>query len=272
MTLRLVTLAVVLGWAGAASAEDFTIVVVPDTQTYAADPALTPVLGRMVDHILANKDAQNIDLVLHVGDLVDAGSQDLATATTATQWQRFNSEWKRLDGQVAYAIVRGNHDNTAEFAQHYGEAHFGQLDGGGQPLFPHYLATHQGEGGDASAWVANLGGNDALVLGISCSPTNAEIAWAQGLLDTHPDLPAIVLSHIVTARFGLHPFSRTSHPACAGGPNLSIWNTLVAPNAPQVFMTASGHFLSEHGYKALRGVGEEVSCSTPSRTSRSRRR
>ncbi len=228
---------------------DFTIAVFGDTQTYANDPAMTPILANMVDWVLANADALDIELVLQVGDLIHAGTGDAVTPATTDDWSRFNGEWKRLDGQIPYAVVRGNHDNSQEFRDHYGPV----------PLsaFPHYLETHPGEDDDAHAWRLALGGQQALVVGVSCNPSQSELDWASGVLDAHPALPAIVLSHIITGPAGAHPISASYDAACSGNPVKSVWLDLVKPHAEQVFMTASGHVLGGNGFKGVRSVGDD---------------
>jgi hypothetical protein len=230
-----------------ASAEDFTIVVFGDTQTYTDTSALEPVFENMIDYVIAHAVSDNIALAVQVGDAIEQGTGDVVTADTTEEWARFNAQWKRLDGVLPYANVRGNHDNTQEFSLHYGSA--------ASSAFPHYLETHPGEDDDANAWVVDLGGEDALVLGISCNPSAAELSWAQGVLDSAPDLPAIVVSHIITTVGGFHTVSASfrSEPTCNGNPLVSIWDELVSPNADQVFMTASGHFIHpSRGSKTMR--------------------
>ncbi len=185
LLVRSVLLLGVFAVARPASADDFTIAIFGDTQTYTLGFGLEPVLANMVDFVIDNAEAENIDLVIHVGDLINAGIFDEVTFDTTEQWARFNAELKRLDPELPYAVVRGNHDNTQEFRLHYGSGPFDE--------FPHYLATHPGEDDDAHAWIVDLGGQDTLVLGISCNPTTAELGWAQGVLDQNPGLPAVVM-------------------------------------------------------------------------------
>ena len=236
------------------TAEPFTIVIFGDTQTYTSEPTLLPVLANMIDYVIANVDTLDIELVLHVGDMIQSGTGNFATPTTTAQWAILDAEWKRLDPVVPYAVVRGNHDNADEFAQHYGSAHFSQLVMG-QPVFPHYLDSHPGEDDDASAWVVNLGGQDTIVLGSSCNPSASELAWMQARLDERKEMPAIVVNHMITSVGGGHFSSSTLQPTCLGNGPVSLWEELVEPNANQVFLSASGHAIDDVGYKRVVAVG-----------------
>lgn len=240
---------VVFAFAPGADADDFTIVIFGDTQTYTdtPDPALGAVFEHMIDYVIAQKASDNIALVLQVGDAIEEGNGDVVTPGTTAEWGRFNTQWQRLDGVVPYAVTRGNHDNTQEFSLHYGSSALSS--------FSHYQGTHPAEDDDAHAWRVDLGGEDALVLGISCNPSASELSWAQGVLDADPDQPAIVMSHIMTTSAGFHTVSASfaGEAACNGNPLVSVWDELVTPNADQVFMTASGHFIHpSHGSKSMR--------------------
>jgi hypothetical protein len=248
---------IALATAPSSRADDFTIVVLGDTQTYSDTPALEPVFENMIDYVLAHVVSDDIALVLQVGDVIEQGTGDAVTANTTDEWARFNAQWKRLDNVVPYAVARGNHDNTQEFSLHYGSTP--------SSAFSHYLGTHPGEDDDAHAWRVDLGGQDALVLGISCNPSAAELGWAQGILDGAPDLPAIVLSHIITSFRGVHLRSASfgGQLACNGNPPASIWEDLVVPNAKQVFMTASGHVIgAPRGFKATRETNRALILDT----------
>ncbi len=174
--------------------------------------------GRMVQWVLDNAELENIDFVLHVGDAIQHGpplpldsgcfaagecSEDCncgAYEAVPVEWQRFTTQWNKLDGVVPYAIVRGNHDNRGTgdpenpgyregFAQHYGAVQMSAL--------PHHHASYPGDDDTAHAWIFRLGSERVLVVGLSHKPSLHQTAWARGILNDPElaDLPAIVLSH-----------------------------------------------------------------------------
>ena len=91
-----------------------TIILFGDTQYIVRSdqqPAGLEAFEDMIDWVIANVDAENIDLVAQLGDATDQlFANNPPDEETLQQWANFNSQWKRLDGIVPYAIVRGNHD------------------------------------------------------------------------------------------------------------------------------------------------------------------
>lgn len=244
--LGLWLLAVTLLGVPAAQAADFTIAIIGDTQGYSQGGDIV-ILQHMVDWLNANASSQDIELVIQVGDVIQSGFEGLTTPVTTEEWARFNSAWHDLN--LPYVIVRGNHDNPQEFALHYGPAHWTALE----QLLPGYthLETFPGDDDDANAWIIELGGQDVLVLGLSCGVRQPELDWAQAKMEANPGLPAILVSHIITWLNGIHMLSDWNDN-CRGLPPKSIWDELVVPNVPQVFMTASGHWTNKVGYRGIR--------------------
>ena len=175
--------------------------------------------GRMVQWVLDNRERENIDFVLHVGDAIahgppmpldascfeggrclEAGCNCEAFAAVPVEWARFDAQWRRLDHEVPYAIVRGNHDNTGigdpespsfteGFSQHYG---LEQMRG-----LPSYHASYPGADDTAHVWVFDLGPERVVVIGMSHRPGLKQIVWARGVL-SDPELsglPVIMLAH-----------------------------------------------------------------------------
>jgi hypothetical protein len=89
-------------FASGASLGDFTVVVLPDPQNYTQ--YYPQIFDSQTQWIAANASAQNIKLVLEVGDTVNH-------AQAATEWQNADHSFSILDqANVPYAIAIGNHD------------------------------------------------------------------------------------------------------------------------------------------------------------------
>ena len=86
----------------ASSPGDFTVVVLPDPQNYSQyNPGI---FDAQTQWIAANAVAQNIQVVLDVGDTI-------GNAMDSTEWQNANQSIAILDqSEVPYAIAIGNHD------------------------------------------------------------------------------------------------------------------------------------------------------------------
>jgi hypothetical protein len=233
--------------------DDFTIVIFGDTQRQveyrnkdAPDPnTLDPndpnnfkrpdayeAFKKTVDWLVDEDNPEPIALILHVGDVIQHGSKDLSsTNTTVFEWRVFDEQWQKLESKFPALVARGNHDNTAEFAELYGD-----------PNSP--------SPGDASAVEVTLAGEEVVVIfGLPCNPTAGQIDWAEGLLDDDPNRPAILVSHIITDPNGGHQESPPSSvpyilevDACLGNTAPNLWDDLVEPYSDQIFLAASGHF------------------------------
>lgn len=237
-----------------------TIVIFGDTQSLShnADDASYQNFGSMIDWVLENRESQNIDFVLHVGDLINQGSYlplptqcidegvgcvrgrkvrgtecgCYALAYTRAQWQRFNRQWKRLDGVVPYAIVRGNHDNvgiddpnslidTPGFMQFFGADEMRKLPG--------YVETYSSENLDAHAWKFRLGDQEVLVIGPSYAPSARQLGWVRDVMARHRETPVIILTHEVNTT----------------GNRTELWENVISDrqNAEQILMVSQGHYI-----------------------------
>src|SRR5688572_31714205 len=85
-----------------AQTDDFTIVVLPDTQHYSK--VYPHIFRAQTEWIARSASAENIQLVVGVGDIVDDGS-DVA------QWQNADAAVTVLDrAGIPYVLPLGNHD------------------------------------------------------------------------------------------------------------------------------------------------------------------
>ena len=87
---------------GTGAAENFTIVVLPDTQLYSESyPAI---FDNQTQWIVAEAEKMNVVFVTHEGDLVNQN--------VLAQWQNANHSMSKLDNQVPWAVLPGNHDGA----------------------------------------------------------------------------------------------------------------------------------------------------------------
>ena len=75
--------------------DNFTVVVLPDTQKYLANGLRhQDVFACQIDWILENRDKANIAFVSHVGDIVESDDRDEA------EWRIAKALMRKLDGRV----------------------------------------------------------------------------------------------------------------------------------------------------------------------------
>lgn len=168
------------------AAQPFNIVVIPDSQW--ASQKWPEVTRKMTEWIAANKEKENIQYVLHVGDAVQVGDSE-------EEWKNIDAAMSVLDGKVPYIMAVGNHDfdrikppkSTVMFNRTFPVERFRKMPGFGGN-FP--------EGSnDNSFHTFTAGGKKWLILCLNFAPSAAEIEWGNGVVAKHPDHQVILLTH-----------------------------------------------------------------------------
>ncbi len=258
-----------LGMAGTPAAvmandsEPWTLVLMPDTQRYAARPEWFEGFTSQTQWIVNNLESRNIKAVLHLGDITDNN--------TTTQWSQAKLAMSILDGHVPYMLTAGNHDygtngnaaNRQTLINNYFKATDNPLNdpakGGtlGGTFEPDRLEN---------AWYTfSAGGHDFLVLSLEFGPRDQVVEWADQVVAAHPNHHAILLTHAylysddtrydwqakgASQSWNPHSYGVANQP---GGVNdgEELWQKLVKKH-PNFILTVNGHVLND-------GVGFLVS-------------
>ncbi|WP_211588679.1 metallophosphoesterase [Allorhizocola rhizosphaerae] len=207
--------------AQALAAENFTLVMLPDTQ-YASEywPEVFRAQMQWVDNQQA---AQNIRYVLHVGDVVDNSDQ-------LFQWNNSKSAMGLPTDDVPYIIGPGNHDldsTTTRAATRY-NTHYPRATFTGLPSFG---GTYPASANDNAYHTFTAGGVDWLVVAMKYAPSDAEIAWANQVVTAHPYHNAILVTHA---------YQNGTTKDTNGN---KLWTNLVSKHANFRF-TFSGHYVN----------------------------
>jgi len=219
-------------------ADDFTIVVLPDTQYYTrnASPPERPVADDpdyfdaqtrwAVDH----REERKVVGVFHVGDIIN-------NADVTTQWLRADAAFRILEAAtspelphgIPYGLSFGNHDQfprdepgaTTAANQYFGPSRFaarayygGNFDGTNDESWVRFQA------GELEVVVVNLQ--------FAPAPSAAVLAWARRVFETHPRALGIVNAHYIVTTGG--NFSSQGQ---------AIYDAL--KDVPNVQLMASGH-------------------------------
>jgi PKD repeat protein len=235
--------------AAALAPDDFTFLVLPDTQNYILYPENMPVLTSQLDWIAANRSAMSLAFVAGVGDIVD-------NHTSSAQWTRASTAMATLDdAAVPYAVVPGNHDydlTTGAFTgydEHFPVTRFSQASwNSATTLYGGYYG--EDEFGTDPVDRQNMnnyslfaaGGMEFLLLGLELNPPDDVLAWAQRVLDAHPDRRVILTTHSYVNVSGAFS-TQMLRTDVAGNSGSAMWQKLVAPNC-QIFLVVNGHFTS----------------------------
>jgi hypothetical protein len=213
------------------AAAPFTVVMLPDTQVYSkGHPGL---FYAQTDWVKKARDRENIVFVTQVGDIINDRS------TIMSQWAVASNAMARLDGVVSWGVAIGNHDYDS-----------GLLKEGVATTWLRFFGPERFKGcrwyggaspnGLSSCQFFSGGGIDFLILQLEVEVPDEAIAWAQTVLNQHPNHAAIVATHAYlkgregVARNPKHDMRRN------GNSGEALWQKLIRVN-PQIFMVLCGH-------------------------------
>lgn len=233
-----VSIIVLLCLIQSASAQKFTIPVLPDTQREInSKPEM---FTSQMEWLAAHKDSLNIPIVLHVGDLVDFDNHD--------HYKRASEGFAILDrAKVPYAITLGNHDTEAvgEFS---GSAAPGNVNANLRkttkfnsyfPVSRFKLQKDRFENGksDNAIYTFKAGGLKWLVITLEFCARQEPVTWANQMIAKYPRHNVIILTHFhLTSKGEIAPTN-------AGYGNLtvqSVYDQLISKHS-NVLMVLSGH-------------------------------
>lgn len=165
---------------------DWTLIVLPDTQYLAA--SYPEIFEEQTRWIVEQKEALNIQLVVHVGDIVDDNMDG--------QWAAAHAALTRLDGVVPYVLAPGNHDlgpgGSAADRSTLMNAYF--------PLekfavLPSYGGAFEADRVENTYHLVPTPTGPWLVLALEFGPRDPVVAWAREVVRAYPEMPCLVVTH-----------------------------------------------------------------------------
>ncbi|MFC9054517.1 LamG-like jellyroll fold domain-containing protein [Streptomyces anthocyanicus] len=204
----------------------FALAVLPDTQyLFDADSADPAPLRATFRHLVTERAAANIAFMTHLGDVTEHGTEaeiELAADT-----------FRVLHGRVPYSVLAGNHDIRSSTDDQRGDSAYLSAFG---PDRYRSMPTFGGASPDGynSYHVLRAGGRQWLVLALDWRVSEQGLAWAQGVLDRHPALPAVLTTHDIA-------WSGDDGEARLSDHGQRLWDGLIKGN-DQVFLALGGHY------------------------------
>jgi predicted phosphodiesterase len=223
-----------------------TLAVLPDTEIYAQKRPES--FEAQTRWIAENALTRNIAYVLHLGDIV----HDDVDA----QWQVAKRSFQMLDGKVPYALVPGNHDYTDGQRVTHINDYFKVADFKKWPTF----GGTQAEGRiENSFHLCRIGDRDWIILALEFGPRDEVVAWANQILEKHPDRLGIVVTHAYLFRDNVlfdHTAGKKQRasPHGWGNDGEQLWQKLVRRHEGMRFVF-SGH-VATSGLGHLVGTGD----------------
>src|SRR4051794_16926322 len=195
----------------AATTGKFSIILLPDTQYYTAEPQGTrggsnTIFKREIKWIVNNRASNNIVYVGHLGDCSEHGDQ------YEVEWKRGDTAMKSLEDPnltglpegIPYGVCVGNHDQSpnGDFSgtTSYYNKYFGKTRFTGRSYYGGHYATNNNNFYD----LFSVGNIDFLVLyfEFNTSTTNftrsgGPLDWGESIIKSYPKRNIIVISHYV---------------------------------------------------------------------------
>jgi hypothetical protein len=224
--------------------DEFTVVLIPDTQYEAEESngANVGMLFAQMNWIAENIKQENIRAVAGLGDIVNLPYE-------RGQWVNADSAYRVLDEtNLPYLPTIGNHDydgirarRTGEYNRWFGWKRFQRHAWAQQSSYP--------AGQRENSFIRfTAGGREYLVLALELYPRDAALAWAQTVIDAHPDAQIIVVTHAFLYMDGRRSTDDvTTGPIVIGLPAdesnnaEEVWDKLIRTN-PRIIAVASGHW------------------------------
>ena len=258
--------------------QSWTMVIVPDTQTYIKQIENQGILDMMLAWIVRRRAELNIRQVLFTGDLVysnDRGDIDqiagvrffrsgrLNDLVGEEQWKSFSRLMTRLDGNVPYVLCTGNHDYGIRSAENRKSSFSKYFPPARNTLtYQQLVACAPNTFGDrtleTSAYEFTAPAPDGrkfLVITLAFAPTDADLAWAKKIADNprFANHIGIVLTHSYMRANGKRIEKEKYALSKAGGnPGEGIFQKLVYP-AKNIRMVVCGHVCSPDRWEAAVG-------------------
>lgn len=214
--------------------QDFSIVVLPDTQNEAQ--FFPQVMNNQTTWVVNNAQARNIQMVLGVGDIVNDGASD-------AQQQNANAAIRILDNAgIPYQLAIGNHDYDGANPKSRSVVGFNRWFGPARYAGKAFYKGNFPAGSNENFYgELTIGGKTYLFLMLEFRPRRASLNWAESILSANPGKEAIIVVHSFLRTTGTREDVCDSQDMPPGNANgQQMWTEL--REHANVIMVLNGHF------------------------------
>ena len=195
-------------------------------------------MDTLYDWIIANKESKKIEYVFGLGDITQSSNDD----TSAVEWDKAVEVIAKLDAAgIPYSLIRGNHDDTVKFNEHFNtETYKAQFQG-----------FYEEDKIDNSWTTFTAGTTDYLLVTLDYGADDQELAWAGKVIEAFPNHKVIITTHAYMYRDGTTlSFDDVCSPADSNDWSVDpykvynngdqMWDKLVSRHG-NIFLVLSGH-------------------------------
>ncbi len=246
-------------WAGSSSnlkLGDYTMAVLGDTQMHlsvATDGNGLSLYDEGYDYtsnafykniqwLIANKDALNLQFVMHMGDLTDNLNNNVSASNGVNKGNKeMDYAMQFMDylteAGIPWSLNRGNHDSRDYWYQSYNYSEYGETY---EENFTGVEFGAYSEDDMCNTYYKfNVNGLKYMIVSLNLIPSLAEMEWANDIISANPDRLVIVTTHAYVGHSGGYAsdvMNLTNEYS-----NLeAVWTNLVSKHK-NIFMTVCGH-------------------------------
>jgi hypothetical protein len=241
--------------------KSWTLVVLPDPQTYVKFERNQGILELMTAWVAENIDPLKIRMVLCTGDLVEQnnilkGDPPNGNQSSINQWRAIDRSFRRLDNRVPYVLAAGNHDfgyksieNRHTYYDQYITADRNALN---ERMLREYFINEAGMPTLANALFefTDPSNTPYLILNLEFAPRNEVLEWASKAIghEKYRNHRVIVLTHSYMNSKN-ERIVKENYPVTNANYGQAIWEKLVNPSS-NVVMVIAGHIGAPDNPKA----------------------
>ena len=251
--------------------DSWTMILLPDPQTYIKFEQNQPIFSLMTRWIKQNKEKLNIELVLCTGDLVEqnnipAGDGVNGDQNSYQQWTGAREAFSVLDTVVPYILCTGNHDYGHKSA----ENRYSQLNSYFPPhqlqstssILAGMMPNFSGEKTLENAYYEFVSPHNTryLLLALEFNPRDTIVQQAQeiisreeykdhkGIILTHSYMKAMSNNNILVEKEG-YKLNDVTH-------GKELWERLIGPSE-NIEMVFCGHIAGTEGFQQSVGYRKD---------------
>lgn len=243
------------------SPDSWTMILLPDPQTYVKFGRNQPILELMTAWISENIDTLNIKMVLCTGDLVEQNEMInpdgiVANQHSKLQWKSVSNAFSRLDGKVPYITATGNHDYGYKNIENR-KSYFNRYFPVDKNMENQKILREVGLNAEGIPTMENAvfeftspHERKMLFIPMEFAPRDTVLDWAKNVVDSekYKNHTVVLLTHSYLNAKNEH-IVKENYPIEEGNYGQAIFEKLVKPSS-NIQMVFSGHIGAPDDSKA----------------------
>lgn len=244
------------------SPDSWTMIMLPDPQTYVKFERNQPILDLMMAWIDENIDSLNIKLVVCTGDLVEHNEMIDPDGVRVNQpgkmqWEAVSRAFGKLDGKVPYITATGNHDYGVVKSAENRMSNFNKYFPVDKNFQNRKIVREVGLNAFGIPTLENAAyefvspkGKKFLIVSLEFAPRDTIIGWANKVIrqEKYRNHTVVVLTHSYMNAQNEH-IENEEYGLTDRNYGAAIWKKLVQPST-NIQMVLAGHIGSPDNAKA----------------------